>query len=104
MVNPYDKMVAESNAALAHARREVLLAQAHLDAVKSHRERIKDADVEAKAQAMAASGSESTTAKQKLIDTARAGVGRVGRTWSQPSWPPGAPSRDRGDQQRTGQP
>src|SRR5271168_97285 len=69
MVNPYDKMVAESNAALAHARREVLLAQAHLDAVKSHRQRIKDADVEAKAQAMAASGSESTTAKQKLIDT-----------------------------------
>ena len=69
MVNPYDKMVAESNAAVAHARREVLLAQAHLDAVKSHRERIKDADVEAKAQAMAASGSESTTAKQKLIDT-----------------------------------
>src|SRR5271154_2061494 len=68
MVNPYDKMVAESNAALAHARREVLLAQAHLDAVKSHRQRIKDADVEAKAQAMAASGSESTTAKQKLID------------------------------------
>src|SRR5271154_7281626 len=69
MVNPYDKMVAESNAALAHARREVLLAQAHLDAVKSHRQRIKDADVEAKAEAMAASGSESTTAKQKLIDT-----------------------------------
>src|SRR5271155_3791488 len=68
MVNPYDKMVAESNAALAHARREVLLAQAHLDAVKSHRQRIKDADVEAKAQAMAASGSESTTARQKLID------------------------------------
>ena len=51
MVNPYDKMVAESNAAVAHARREVLLAQAHLDAVKSHRARIKDADVEAKAQA-----------------------------------------------------
>ena len=69
MVNPYDKMVAESNAALAHARREVLLAQAHLDAVKSHRARIKDADVEAKAQAMAANGSESTIAKQKLIDT-----------------------------------
>src|SRR3984885_1299101 len=69
MVNPYDKMVAESNAAVAHARREVLLAQAHLDAVKSHRARIKDADVEAKAQEMAASGSESTTARQKLIDT-----------------------------------
>jgi uncharacterized protein involved in exopolysaccharide biosynthesis len=69
MVNPYDKMVAESNAAVAHSRREVLLAQAHLDAVKSHRERIKDADVEAKAQQMAASGSESTTARQKLIDT-----------------------------------
>jgi polysaccharide biosynthesis transport protein len=68
MVNPYDKMVAESNAAVAHARREVLLAQAHLDAVKSHRARIKDADVEAKAQEMAASGSESTTARQKLID------------------------------------
>src|ERR1700722_3435712 len=42
MVNPYDKMVAESNAAVAQARREVLLAQAHLDAVKSHRARIKD--------------------------------------------------------------
>jgi polysaccharide biosynthesis transport protein len=69
MVNPYDKMVAESNAAVAHARREVLLAQAHYDAVKSHRARIKDADVEAKAQQMAASGSESTTARQKLIDT-----------------------------------
>ena len=68
MVNPYDKMVAESNAAVAHARREVLLAQAHLDAVKSHRERIKDADVEAKAEQLAASGSESTTARQKLID------------------------------------
>ena len=51
MVNPYDKMVAESNAAVARARREVVLAQAHLDAVKSHRERIKDADVEAKAEA-----------------------------------------------------
>ena len=68
MVNPYDKMVAESNAAVAHARREVLLAQAHLDAVKSHRQRIKDADVEAKAEQLAASGSESTTARQKLID------------------------------------
>src|SRR5271156_1766415 len=68
MVNPYDKMVAESNAAVAHARREVLLAQAHLDAVKSHRARIKDADVEAKAEQMAATGSESATARQKLID------------------------------------
>ena len=68
MINPYDKMVAESNAAVAHARREVLLAQAHLDAVKSHRARIKDADVEAKAEQMAATGSESATARQKLID------------------------------------
>src|SRR6202046_1082805 len=83
MVNPYDKMVAESNAAVAHSRREVLLAQAHLDAVKSHRERIKDADAEAKAQQMAASGSESTTARQKLIDTreqALVGVAGLGPT------------------------
>jgi polysaccharide biosynthesis transport protein len=67
LVNPYDKMLADSNAALARARRNVLLAQAHLDAVRSHRARIKDADVEAKAQQMAASGSETTTARQQLI-------------------------------------
>ncbi len=67
LTNPYDKMVADSNAALAHARRNVRLAQAHLDAVKSHRERIKDADVEAKAEQIAASGSETATARQQLI-------------------------------------
>ncbi len=43
------------------------MAQAHLDAVESHRERIKDADVEAKAEQMAAGGEETTTAKQQLI-------------------------------------
>jgi len=66
-VNPYDKMLADSNNALARARRNVLLAQAHLDAVRSHRQRIKDADVEAKAEQVAATGSESTTARQQLI-------------------------------------
>jgi uncharacterized protein involved in exopolysaccharide biosynthesis len=67
LVNPYDKILADTNAALARARRNVLLAQSHLDAVKSHRERIKNADVEAKAQQVAATGSESNTAKQQLI-------------------------------------
>ena len=67
LVNPYDKMLADSNAALAHARRNVLLAQAHLDAVKTHRLRIKDADVEAKAEEMAVTGSETTAARQQLI-------------------------------------
>lgn len=68
LVNPYDKMLADTNAALAHARRSVLQAQAHLDAVKSHRERIKDADVEAKAEAAAATGTDTTTARQQLIE------------------------------------
>jgi polysaccharide biosynthesis transport protein len=68
LVNPYDKMLADSNAALAKARRSVLLAQAHLDAVKSHRKRIGDAEVEAKAeQQVAADRSETTTAKQELF-------------------------------------
>ena len=67
LINPYDKMLADSTAAAAHARRNVLLARAHLDAVKSHRERIKDADVEAKAETMAASGLETATARQQLI-------------------------------------
>jgi polysaccharide biosynthesis transport protein len=68
LVNPYDKMLADSNAALQHARRNVLVAQAHLDAIKSHRARIKDAEVEAKAeQQVAATGSETTVAKQQLI-------------------------------------
>ena len=67
LINPYDKMVADTNAAAAHARRNVLLARAHLDAVKSHRERIKDADVEAKAEQMAATGLETTTAREQLI-------------------------------------
>jgi succinoglycan biosynthesis transport protein ExoP len=67
LVNPYDKMLADTNAALAHARRNVLQAQAHLDAVKSHRERIKDADVEAKAQAVAATSTDTTSARQQLI-------------------------------------
>jgi succinoglycan biosynthesis transport protein ExoP len=67
LVNPYDKELADSNAALARARRNVLLAQAHLDAVKAHRNRIKSAAVEAKAEQVAASGSETTAAKQQLI-------------------------------------
>jgi uncharacterized protein involved in exopolysaccharide biosynthesis len=67
LINPYDKMLAETNAAVAHARRNVMLAQAHLGAVKSHRERIKGPDVEAKAQEMAASGPETTTARADLI-------------------------------------
>jgi succinoglycan biosynthesis transport protein ExoP len=68
LVNPYDKMLADTNGALAHARRNVVVAQAHLDAVKSHRERIKDAEVEARAeQVVAASGSDSVTARQQLI-------------------------------------
>jgi len=67
LVNPYDKMLADTNAALAHARRNVLQAQAHLDAVKSHRERIKRADVEAKAQAVAATSTDTTNARQQLI-------------------------------------
>ena len=46
----------------------MLQAQAHLDAVKSHRERIKDADVEAKAEAAAATGTDTTTARQQLIE------------------------------------
>src|SRR6202035_2406528 len=66
LINPYDKMLAETNAAVAHARRNVMLAQAHLGAVKSHRERIKGPDVEAKAQEMAASGPETTTARADL--------------------------------------
>jgi uncharacterized protein involved in exopolysaccharide biosynthesis len=69
LVNPYDKQVADSNAALARARREVLVAQAHLDAVKTHRQRIKDSDVEAKAEEMVAvTGSETTAARQQLIE------------------------------------
>jgi succinoglycan biosynthesis transport protein ExoP len=67
LINPYDKMLADTNAASAHARRNVVLAQARLEAVKSHRERIKDADVEAKAEQMAAVGSETATARQQLI-------------------------------------
>jgi polysaccharide biosynthesis transport protein len=67
LINPYDKMLADTNAAAAHARRNVLLARAHLDAVKSHRERIKDANVEAKAEQMAATGTETTTAREQLI-------------------------------------
>jgi polysaccharide biosynthesis transport protein len=67
LINPYDKMVSDTNAALAHARRNVLLAQARLDAVKLHRERIQDADVEARAEQMAASGTDINTARQSLI-------------------------------------
>ena len=67
LVNPYEKMIEDSNAALAEARRAVLVAQAHLNAVKSNRERIKDSDVEAKARQQAASGSETSTAKQQLV-------------------------------------
>ena len=67
LINPYDKMVSDTNAALAHARRNVLLAQARLDAVKLHRERIQDANVEAKAEQMAASGTDTNTARQSLI-------------------------------------
>jgi uncharacterized protein involved in exopolysaccharide biosynthesis len=67
LMNPYDKMVSDTNAALAHARRNVLLAQARMDAVKQHRERIQDANVEAKAEQMAASGTDTNTARQSLI-------------------------------------
>ena len=68
LANPYDKMLADTNAALAHARRNVLVAQARLDAVKSHRKRIETAEVEAKAEQEVAIGkSETTTAKQLLI-------------------------------------
>ena len=67
LINPYDKMVSDTNAALAHTRRNVLSAQARLDAVKLHRERIQDADVEAKAEQMAASGTDINTARQSLI-------------------------------------
>src|SRR5258707_10361222 len=68
LINPYDKMVADTNAAVARARRNVVVAQAHLGAIKSHRERIEDENVEAKAETMAASGTETTTAREKLID------------------------------------
>jgi succinoglycan biosynthesis transport protein ExoP len=68
LINPYDKMVADTNAAVARARRNVVLAQSHLDAIKSHRQRIEDDDVEAKAEEMAANGTETNTARQKLID------------------------------------
>ena len=68
LINPYDKMVGDTNAAVARARRTVVLAQARLDAVKSHRERIEDEDVEAKAEQMAATGTETNTAREKLID------------------------------------
>ena len=67
LINPYDKMVSDTNAALAHARRNVLLTQARLDAVKLHRERIQDADVEAKAQEMAVGATDTNTARQSLI-------------------------------------
>jgi succinoglycan biosynthesis transport protein ExoP len=67
LINPYDKELADSNAALARARRNVLSAQARLDAVKAHRNRIKHADVEAKAEQLAASGTDTTIAKQQLI-------------------------------------
>jgi polysaccharide biosynthesis transport protein len=67
LVNPYDKLLADSNSALARARRNVLTAQAHLDAVKTHRERIKNADVEAKAEQVAATTTDATTARQQLI-------------------------------------
>jgi polysaccharide biosynthesis transport protein len=67
LINPYDKMLADTNAAAAQARRNVVRAQAHLEAVKSHRARIKDEEVEAKAEQMAASGPESATARGQLL-------------------------------------
>ena len=68
LVNPYDKMVADSNAAVARARRNVLQAQAHLAAIKSHRERIKEDEVEEKAEQLAATGTDTSAARLKLID------------------------------------
>jgi succinoglycan biosynthesis transport protein ExoP len=67
LINPYDKMLADTNAAAAQARRSVVRAQAHLEAVKSHRARIKDEEVEAKAEQMAASGPETATARGQLL-------------------------------------
>ena len=67
LINPYDKMLADTNAAAAQARRNVVRAQAHLEAVKSHRARIKDEEVEAKAEQMAASGPETATARGQLL-------------------------------------
>jgi polysaccharide biosynthesis transport protein len=68
LANPYDKMVSDTTAALAHARRNVTLAQARLEAVKAHRKRIEEDDVEAQADAITASGTGTTTARQQLID------------------------------------
>src|SRR5579863_6397272 len=67
LVNPYQKLLADDNDAMAVAQRNVLIAQAHLSALEAHRQRTEDAEVEAKAQDMAAKSSETTTARQQLI-------------------------------------
>lgn len=67
LVNPYQKRLSDENDAMAVAQRNVLIAQAHLSALEAHRQRTEDAQVEAKAQDMAAKSSETTTARQQLI-------------------------------------
>ena len=68
LINPYDKMLADTSAAAAHARRNVLLARAHLDAVKRIANESRTQTSKLRLRQMAASGLETATARQQLIN------------------------------------
>ena len=104
LVNPYDKMLADSNAALAHARRSVLQAQAHLDAVKSHRQRTEAGRCRSQGRGCRCHRRRHDEREAAAHSAARGSISRAEWTGPEPSRPQGARSADRNHQQGTGEP
>lgn len=64
---PYDRMLDDSNVALDRARRDLVKAKAHLDAMVADQQRMKSVDLDPAAEQMLANNSTINSAKSELI-------------------------------------
>jgi len=74
IANPYDKLLSDENTAAMRAHRDVTVAEARLDTIKAHRDRIQQLEIDSKVQEMAASSPETTPVKQQLLQEREAAL------------------------------
>ncbi|HLW71270.1 MAG TPA: hypothetical protein VKS22_11685 [Candidatus Binataceae bacterium] len=67
LANPYDKLLADENTALARAHRAALASEARVAALESSQEHIKALEIDSKAQELLTNDTETATAKQQLM-------------------------------------
>ena len=97
IANPYDKLLSDENTAAMRAHRDVTVAEARLNTIKAHRDRIQQLEIDSKVQEMAASSPETTPVKQQLLQEREASPSGAQRVGSEASGPCRTRTKDRGN-------